>query len=236
MEYASRLFSRLALTTHSQSASSSTLLPAFLVLDRFCNHQPKDASALHLFGLVCERVGHHELAIEMIERTISILEAAYEESEDPVIERQFTIANTNVARLRLATGHYQGAIESFESALGLLGDEEGDMSSALRTQCQFGSGIAHFKLGALEDALVSLETALESAGENLKMRGHVTVLLAQTLWAMGTEEGRESAKSQLLQWYGRAGTYMSFVNCVSAASRLILRIWRQSTHLWEWES
>jgi len=36
------------------------------------------------------------------------------------------------------------------------------------------------------------------------MRGHVTVLLAQTLWATDTEEGREAAKSQLLDWYVHA--------------------------------
>jgi superkiller protein 3 len=73
----------------------------------------------------------------------------------------------------------------------------------LRSQCLFGSGLANFKLGALDEALESFEAALVTAGDDLHMRGHVTVLLAQTLWAIGTEEGREAAKTQLLDWYAR---------------------------------
>ena len=133
-----------------------------------------------------------------------MLEAAYEETEDPTIERQFTIANTTVARLRLAVRDYEGALGSFESALGLLPKEDGREDRALKSQCLFGSGLANFKLGALDKAIENFEAALVAAGNDLHMRGHVTVLLAQTLWATDTEEGREAAKSQLLDWYVRA--------------------------------
>jgi superkiller protein 3 len=127
-----------------------------------------------------------------------VLEAAYEESEDPVIERQFTIANTTAARLRLAVRDYEGALGSFQSALGLLPEEGEDR--VLQSQCLFGSGLANFKLGALDVAIQNFEEALVAAGDDLQMRGHVTVLLSQTLWATGTQEGQEAAKSQLLDW------------------------------------
>jgi superkiller protein 3 len=127
-----------------------------------------------------------------------VLEAAYEETEDPVIERQFTIANTTVARLRLAVRDYEGALGSFQSALGLLPEEGEDR--VLQSQCLFGSGLANFKLGALDMAIQNFEEALVAAGDDLQMRGHVTVLLSQTLWATGTQEGQEAAKSQLLDW------------------------------------
>jgi len=81
-----------------------------------------------MFGLVCERIGHTELAIERTDHAITVLEAAYEETEDPIIERQFIIVNTTVARLRLAVRDYEGALSSFQTALGLL-PEEG------RTRC-----------------------------------------------------------------------------------------------------
>jgi superkiller protein 3 len=131
-----------------------------------------------------------------------LLEAAYEDTEDPAIERQFTIANTTVARLRLAVGDYERALGSFQSALGLLSEEGEDR--VLKSQCLFGSGLASFKLGALDAAIENFEAALTAAGDDLYMRGHVTVLLAQTLWATGTEEGQEAAKSQLLDWYAHA--------------------------------
>lgn len=127
-----------------------------------------------------------------------MLEAAYEETEDPVIERQFTIANTTVARLRLAVRDYEGALGSFQSALGLL-PEDGEYR-VLQSQCLFGSGLANFKLGALDVAIQNFEEALVAAGDDLQMCGHITVLLSQTLWATGTPEGQEAAKSQLLDW------------------------------------
>ena len=199
IEFSRREFDHYLSAAHTHRLSPDDLFPAFFALDRYLKQRPDDASALHLFGLVCERIGHVELAIERTEHAITLLEAAYEESEDPVIERQFTIANTTVARLRLAVRDYEGALGSFQSALGLLPDEGEDR--VLKTQCLFGSGLASFKLGALDAAIENFEAALVAAGEDLHMRGHVTVLLAQTLWATGTEEGQEAAKSQLLDWY-----------------------------------
>jgi superkiller protein 3 len=124
--------------------------------------------------------------------------------EDATIERQFTIANCNLARLLLSLKNYEGALESFRSVLGLLPEEpvgQDATTEKLRTQALFGSGLATFKMGDLEGALNFFQDALESAGNNGEMRGHVTVMLAKILWAIGTEEGRESAKAQLLEWF-----------------------------------
>ena len=147
-----------------------------------------------MFDLVCERIGHVELAIDRTDHAITLLEVAYEETEDPIIERQYIIANTTVARLRLAVRDYENALSSFQTALGLLPEGE---DKVLRLQCLFGSGLVSFKLAALDEALESFEAAVVAAGDDLHMR----VLLAQTLWAIGTEEGREAAKTQLLDWY-----------------------------------
>ena len=113
-----------------------------------------------------------------------------------------------MARLRLAVRDYENALSSFQTALGLLPEEGED--KVLRSQCLFGSGLASFKLGALDEALESFEAAVFAAGDDLHMRGHVTVLLAQTLWAIGTEKGREAAKTQLLDWYADFHRLFSF--------------------------
>ncbi|KAA1474268.1 superkiller protein 3 [Dentipellis sp. KUC8613] len=199
LEYARREFTRLS-ETGNRHASSEDMFPIFSILDRYCKKRPDDASALHLFALVSERVGHIQAGTEYLRRAIAVLEIAYEDSEDPIIERQFVIANTSLARMSLALQDYDGALETFQTALGLLPEESDERSvQVLRTQCQFGSGLASFKLGQLEEALESLEAALSTAGDDMLLRGHVTVLLGQVLWAMGTEDGRESAKAQLLE-------------------------------------
>ena len=208
IEFSRREFDKYLSAGHSHRQSPNDLFAAFFALDRYLKQRPDDASALHLFSLVCERIGHVELAIERTNRAIGVLEAAYEETEDPVIERQFTIANATAARLRLAMRDYEGALSSFQTALGLLPEEGEDR--ALKTQCLFGSGLASFKLGALEDAIENFEAALVAAGGDLHMRGHVTVLLAQTLWATGTAEGREMAQSQLLNWCASEGFPLVF--------------------------
>ncbi|CDO72766.1 hypothetical protein BN946_scf184994.g19 [Trametes cinnabarina] len=202
LEYATRLFKQINVSTKSRAASAEAFLPAFFVLDRYCKQRPKDARALHLFGLVCERVGHVTLAIDLFSRAIAVLEAAYEETEDPVIERQFTIAHVNLARLRLSTADYEGALESYQVATGLLPEEptEGDAEAkVLLAQCQLGSGLAHSKLGQLAEALALFEAAMATAADLPVIRGHIVVRLAQTLWAVGTDEAKESAKTQLLQ-------------------------------------
>lgn len=204
------------------------MIPAFFVLDRYCQERPNDESALHLFSLVCERVGHYDLAVELITKAIPILEAKYEESEDPAIEKQFTIANTNLGRLRVAIGDFEGALESLETALGLIGDDDGTESCVLRTQNHFVTGLSKFKCGDLGGTMESFQIALDSAGEDLTMSGHVSVLLAQTLWSLRGGEAQESAKSQLLRWYAGLPTpygSVSNLRLISASPR-ILRTWK----------
>lgn len=107
-------------------------------------------------------------------------------------------------------------MEGYQTAFGLLpepnaesegeggeagGKDEDGKTVVLRTQCQFGSGLASYKMGQVQEALEFFESALASAGEHVKMRGHVVVMLSQALWSLGTEEGKESAKAQLLEWY-----------------------------------
>jgi superkiller protein 3 len=150
--------------------------------------------------LISESLGHREWGVSLITRAIAILELAYEEAEDPEVERRFTMANSNLARLRLSMGDYQGAIESFESALGLLEDATDHSSAVLRVQVHSGLGIANFMLGNLQAALVRFEAALEHASHDLAARSRVSVLYAQILWAIQGDEFRETAKAQLLQW------------------------------------
>lgn len=205
------------------------MVPAFFVLDRYCQERPNDESALHLFGLVCERVGHYDLAVELITKAISILEAKYEVSEDSEIERQFAIANTNLGRLRVGTGDFEEALESLGTALGLMGDDDSAESCVLRTQSYFVTGLSKFKCGDLNGAMESFQLALGSAEGDPTMGGHVSVLSAQVLWSLGGDEAQESAKSQLLQWYvGEPTLYNASNSYMAAVSARILRTWERS--------
>lgn len=197
----SRVLAALSVTIRPQRDVKEEFLPAFFVMSRYVQRCPQDPCALHLLGLLCERLGQLEEGVRWISRAIMLLEAAYEESEDPLVERQFTIAHANLARLNLGLGDHTSALESFETVLGLLpeeGPDDGAETRILRVQTLFGTGLAQFRLGDLQSAMTTFQGALNSSGENFLLRNHVTVLLAQCMWAIGTEEFKESAKALLL--------------------------------------
>ncbi|KAI0093293.1 TPR-like protein [Irpex rosettiformis] len=197
--YARRSFQAFNSVSQKHPTPLESFFPAFFVLGRYSQKRPDDATGLHLFGLVCERVGHLNLGITCIEKAVSLLEAAYEESEDPVLERQYTIAHINMARLRLSSTSYEEALDSYRTVIGLLGEPEDLSSCSLLAQAHLGSGLVHLKLGDAEAAIEAFETALEAAANDLPLKGNAVVLLAQTLWSLDTEEAREAAKAHLLQ-------------------------------------
>ncbi|KAG6862290.1 hypothetical protein C0995_015987 [Termitomyces sp. Mi166 len=200
LEYSSGSFRRYRFLGHNTDWSADTLLPAFFVLDRYCGRRPDNATGLHLYALVCESLGQFETAANQLMRTIAMLEAAYEVSEDAIVERQFTIANSNLGRIRLALRDLEGATQSFESALGLLlPEDDKPETKVLRVQAHFGCGIANFLQGDLEAALANFEAALESASDDKTLRGQVTVLLAQAMWGTQNDEFKENSKVQLLE-------------------------------------
>jgi superkiller protein 3 len=137
-----------------------------------------------------------------------MLESEYEESEDATIEQQFVIANASLARIMLLQRDWKGALETWQNVLGLLGDgnsEEGErktQKTVLQVQARFVMALATFGLGDIEGAVGMLQEALAIADEipQLDLRGNVAVLSSKLLWAVGTEEGHERAKAQLLEW------------------------------------
>jgi superkiller protein 3 len=135
----------------------------------------------------------------LVERSLAILETVYEETEDPEVERRYAIANATLGRLRLSQGDIAGSLTSFESVLGLLSEEDGSVD-ILRVQAHLGLGLAHFMQDDPESAIRFLEEGLLHAGEDLALRGQITIVLAQVIWSNGTDEYKETAKSRVLEW------------------------------------
>lgn len=183
----------------SQDPSSHHLISAFFALHNYCSRSPGDAFACHLFGLVNESLEKLELAERLVGKSTSLLEAEYEDTEDPIIERQFALANSNLARLRLARQDLTGATDSFQSVLGLLTGDDDALTVKLRIHAHLGLGLAKFLSAEIDSALESFQLALDYARDDLLMRSHAIVLLSQAMWTVG-EDSRETAKSQLLQW------------------------------------
>ncbi|TFK44590.1 superkiller protein 3 [Crucibulum laeve] len=198
--FASRAFTEYKSNKLHKTATFDSLLPTFFVLDRYCTQRPADAAGLHLLGLVCESLGHLDFGQKLVKQAISILETAYEETEDVTVEKNYTIANSTLGRINLSLGDFVGAIEIFESVLGLLTDSGDDETTiTLRVEAYFSTGLAYFMQQDLKAALDMLQAALNAAADTTTLKGHIIVLLSQTMWAIGTEEFKEMAKTHLLE-------------------------------------
>lgn len=88
-EYARRSFQKLSsLPTYTTSSLSNyQLLPPFFSLDRCIRRKSSDASALHLFALICQSLHLGDLAILTCTHAIAELEKVYEETKDEKTER-----------------------------------------------------------------------------------------------------------------------------------------------------
>lgn len=196
LEFANKTFQQLmpsfGLLTHD-------LTVAFFALHHYCASRAGDPFALHLFGLVSENLGLLELAETLISKSASVLEAEYEDSEDPLIERCFAIANCNLARIRLALRDVNGATDSFQNVISLLSEDHDNSAIELRIQAHIGYGLAELMHKKSHSELRSLEAAIELAQENSSLRSQAIILLAQAMWSVGSEEYKDVAKTQLLQ-------------------------------------
>ncbi|KAK0197963.1 superkiller protein 3 [Armillaria mellea] len=172
--------------------------------------------SLSLF-LVHETLGHLDTALSLLTDAIAILETAYEETESPEIERQYAIAQSNMGRIRNSTRDYAGAAEAFESVIGLLPEIYDPETRILCTQAHFGLGLAQLRQGfELEVVLGAFENALSSAGDDLTLSGHVSVLMAKTMWALGDETSRDEAKNMLLQCITNDPENLAAINALAA--------------------
>ncbi|KAG8934379.1 Superkiller protein 3 [Tulasnella sp. 417] len=198
LEFASRIFALYVQGTYKAGDHDVLFLP-FATLDRFSQQRPDDSTALHLFALICERLGQRDLAVTLMERVIAVLDAAYNKSEDPETERHFALAQVNLGRLRISQSEYADAIEGLKVASALLQGGEDETAVLLKAHASYCTGLAFFGLEEYAEALGTLETALEQVPEGLvAVRGQIILLLSQTLWQLGSEEARDAGKTQLL--------------------------------------
>lgn len=199
LAFASRVFT-LITTGQEDARQLEILFSPFAALDRYVQRRPDDSTALHLFGLLCERLGQLPLAISMVERAAAALEDLYNREEDPAVERRYAIAQANLARLWLAGNDNAKAKAASDVVLSLLQAGSGDDTvDVIRGQALYCSGVSSFLDGDLTTSISVLEGALSELSDSLAdVRSRIGIALAQTLWSLGGEDAREAAKNQLL--------------------------------------
>lgn len=178
--------------------TAASLMQPIFALGQVQSLRPQDLTFAHLSTLFQERTRDSPRARQTLERICSAIEADYETTESADSLSRFTLAKADLARAYLATGLHEQAVKCGETALGLSGEEaEGELTGEQRRRTRLSAqltvGLGQYHLGDFAEAESALEAALEESEGN----ADATCLLAQVLWAQGTEASRERARAAL---------------------------------------
>ncbi|KAK4444986.1 Superkiller protein 3 [Podospora aff. communis PSN243] len=200
---ASRRHYSVSVFDHLLASSSdqpiTLLIQPILALKQLQSLKPQDLAYGHLAGLFEERAHQSGQSVATLERVCVAVGAEYEVGESTEALKHFTIAEADLARAHLAAGSYEKAIEAGEFAIQLSSDdsEDSELTAEERRKIRLGAhvtmGLAQYYLNDVSAAVKLFEAAIgESKGDP-----DTACVLAQVLWATGTNEARERAREVL---------------------------------------
>ncbi|KAI8631416.1 tetratricopeptide-like protein [Xylariaceae sp. FL1651] len=186
--------------TNSARANTASLIQPIFALTQLKRLKPQDLAYQHLLALFQERTDDSSNAIEALEIACEQLEASYEATESASSLAQFALAKTDLARLYLASRDYGSAIDCGELALQLSSDDSAkELTAEQRRKARLSAhltvGLAQYFNGQPDAAVNYFETALEESGSD----PNAACLLAQVLWATGTDDARERGRTILFE-------------------------------------
>ncbi|KAK8910153.1 hypothetical protein QC760_001120 [Botrytis cinerea] len=176
------------------------LVQPLFVLNRVQSMAPDDLVSKHLSSLFSERARDISSAVTTLTTICGAAEADYEVTESPESLSRFALAKADLARSQLANEQYEEAVESGDLALQLCDEDSGnELSAEDRQKCRLSAhltvGLAHYYLKNLDTALEYFEPALKESKGN----PDAVCVLAQVLWAHGTESSRSKAQDILYE-------------------------------------
>lgn len=197
--YSSSMFDHILTVTPNDLNVANLIQPLF-ALNQFQSLKPQDLAFGHLATLLQERTHESGRPVDTLEKISSTIEADYESTESSESLAKFALAKTDLARAYLAAGSYEKAIECGELALGLSSEEaENELSSEQRKKARLSAhltvGLAQYFDNQFDEAVLCFESALEESDGN----PDAVCLLAQVLWAQGSEASRDRAREALFE-------------------------------------
>ncbi|WWC62437.1 uncharacterized protein I303_105033 [Kwoniella dejecticola CBS 10117] len=194
--------------------------PAF-ALRHYCHQRPNDFAAAHLYGLICERLGLADEAATSLERAAAVLEEEFERTESADIESRYAVALVNLGRVQLAAKKYQRSLDILNNCWELIsGSTDGPdgQIALLKPQCRLLQGLVQYWLGQIDESLDAFQNALDEAtsSQDWRTKEEVAVLLSRTLWGLGGEDARETAKSNLMECLSQERPSLKVISTLAA--------------------
>lgn len=197
-QYSFSMFDHIS--TAPPKLSVTSLIQPIFALGQLRSLKPQNLAFGHLCTLFQERVRDTQASAPILEEISAKLEADYEVTESSASLKHFALAKTDLARSYLAIGRFDDAVECGDMALQLSSDEaDNELTASERRKARLSAhltvGLAHYYLKNIDEAVIYFDTALEESHHN----PDAVCVLAQVLWAVGTEDARERARSLLFE-------------------------------------
>ncbi|PHH82304.1 hypothetical protein CDD82_6412 [Ophiocordyceps australis] len=196
--YSACIFDHIAAAPPEMTVS--WLVQPLLALNQVHSLRPHDFVSDHLAALLDERIGDTRHMVQRLEELCDRAQGDYESTSSAQSLAKLTVAKADLARAYLASGSNQKAVECGQAALVLSrhqGQEElgQDRRSRARLSANLTVGLGYFHVGAHDEAEECFKAALDESHGN----ADATCLVAQALWAQGTDESREKARECLFE-------------------------------------
>lgn len=204
--YAVSMFDYILSSSSSESLPITTLIQPIFALSQLQSLHSSSASSssssdlayTHLLALFLERTNELSRAISILDSLSTTLEQEYESTESPLALKHFAIVKSDLARCQLSAHLFSEAIDSADLALQLSSDDSADELTAeerrkLRLSAHVTLGLAKYYSHNIPAAVAAFDQALSESETN----PDVACLLAQILWATGSEESRERGRDLL---------------------------------------
>ena len=165
---------------------------------RHLEYQTKNDSPMqYLSALFAERAGDFGTAESVLDTLSARLEQEYEGSESAETLERFVSIKATLARVSLALQKYDNAYQHATTCLDLSGGEDvqGDEYQRARRSSKICSALVWLHQGKKTDALQELGSLVEEGSHDPDL----TCLLAQVLWAEGSESSKAAARNNLLE-------------------------------------
>ncbi|EAL21087.1 hypothetical protein CNBD4630 [Cryptococcus deneoformans B-3501A] len=200
------------------SVDSSLLHQPAFALKHYCHQRPRDSTAAHLYALICERLGLVEEAALSLENAAAVLEEEFERVESGEIENLYSVALCNLGRVRLSAGVYLESLDALNNCWELIASSSEPSAVSLKPQCKLLQGLAFYWLGQIDESLEAFQASLDAATQNqdYDVKEKVAVLLSRTLWGLGGNDAKETAKSNLMECLARERPSLGVISTLAA--------------------
>ncbi|GMM31968.1 SKI complex subunit tetratricopeptide repeat protein [Martiniozyma asiatica (nom. inval.)] len=178
---------------------------------------PGDLFALKVAVSITERLQTFDKGLQLSNKICSILEQKFEEEESDDVLLNYTIAKAQLSRIQLGHKQFEESLVTSGEVGGLL-DEISERTGLteeiqkLTLSSYTVTGLAKYFMGDFDGSLKEFQTIIEAFPESRR----VVVLIAQVLYALGSDDTKEAAMEELLSNIKGQGTSLLVVLTIAA--------------------